>query len=86
MWVVYFLRCSDNSLYCGITNNIEKRIKVHNTGKGAKYTRNKLPVKLVYIQKVDNKSEALKLEYKLKKLTKKEKEKMIVSQNYRIGK
>lgn len=86
MWVVYFLRCNDNSLYCGITNDIEKRIKVHNMGKGAKYTRNKLPVKLVYIQKVDNKSEALKLEYKLKKLTKRDKEKMIVSQNYRIGK
>ena len=74
MWVVYFVRCNDNSLYCGITNNLEKRIKTHNEGKGAKYTKNRLPVKLVYSKEVENRSITSKIECQLKKLTKKDKE------------
>jgi len=67
-WVVYLLRCSDNSLYCGITNNINSRLAEHNSGKGAKYTRSRIPVELVGVGPEKTKSEALKLEYKIKRL------------------
>ena len=73
MYYVYLLRCSDDTLYCGYTDNIEKRLKVHNSGKGAKYTRNRLPVCLVYSEEHDNKSDALKREFQIKKLTRAEK-------------
>lgn len=65
-WVVYLLLCSDGSLYCGITNDLDKRVLVHNQGKGAKYTRSRLPVELVYSENVKNKSAALKREAKIK--------------------
>ena len=72
------VRCSDNSLYTGITTNVERRIKEHNqTKKGAKYTRSRRPVKLVYTIKKDSRSEALKAEHKIKKLNKKQKENLI---------
>lgn len=67
IWVVYILTCSDNTYYTGITNDLNKRIKTHNSGKGAKYTKNRLPVVLLEYKVVNNKSEALKLEYKVKK-------------------
>lgn len=77
MWFVYLLRCSDNSLYCGITNNLNRRIDEHNSSsKGAKYTKNRRPVTLVYSASVENRSEASKLEAKIKKMTKKQKEEM----------
>jgi len=66
-WVVYLLRCMDGSLYCGITNDLEKRLSKHNSGKGAKYTRSRLPLKLVGVSFGMTKSEALKLEYCLKR-------------------
>ena len=66
-WVVYLLRCSDNSLYCGITNNLEKRLSKHNSGRGAKYTRSRVPVELVGVSAEMTKNEALKLEYRIKK-------------------
>ena len=47
-WYVYLMRCSDDTLYCGMTDDIEKRLKAHNSGKGAKYTRARLPVELTY--------------------------------------
>lgn len=72
-WYVYILKCKDNSLYTGITNNLEKRIEKHNKGIGAKYTKGRRPVKLMKKFTVNNKSEALKLECKIKKLSKKEK-------------
>ena len=77
MWYIYLLRCSDKSLYCGITNNIERRLKAHQSGKGAKYTRGRLPVKLVYTECVETKSEALKRELKIKKYSKDKKEFMV---------
>lgn len=77
MDVVYILECSDGTLYTGWTNNLEKRIKDHNAGKGAKYTKYRLPCKLVYFQKFETKSEALSQEYKLKRLSRKEKIEMI---------
>jgi len=72
-WIVYLLLCSDNSIYCGISNNLNKRIAAHNAGKGAKYTKGRLPVKLIKFFITDSKSSALKLEYKIKQLSRKEK-------------
>lgn len=73
-WVVYLLECRDNTLYCGITNDIEARVKKHNAGKGgAKYTRGRRPVKLRRVFEVENKSAALKLEAKIKKMSREEK-------------
>lgn len=77
MWIVYLLRCSDSSLYCGITNNLNRRFKSHQAGKGAKYTRARLPVKLVYWEHVTTKSIALKRELAIKKLSKIKKEDMV---------
>jgi len=73
MWYVYLLQCADKTIYCGITNNLDKRIKTHNTGKGARYTRGRLPVVLIRYFTCTNKSEALKLEHKIKQMSKKEK-------------
>lgn len=67
-WVVYLLRCSDNSLYCGTSNNLESRLIEHNSGKGAKYTRSRRPVELVGVSPGMTKIEALKLEYRIKQL------------------
>jgi putative endonuclease len=72
-WIVYLLRCSDNSLYCGISNNLENRLNEHNSGKGAKYTRSRRPVELVGVSPGMTKGEALKLEYRIKKLPAEEK-------------
>ncbi|MBE3101022.1 MAG: GIY-YIG nuclease family protein [Firmicutes bacterium] len=65
-WVVYLVRCKDGSLYCGVTNNLEKRIATHNSGKGAKYTSPRLPVVLVVASETMSRSAALKLEYQVK--------------------
>jgi putative endonuclease len=67
-WVVYLVRCSDNSLYCGISNDLKSRLIEHNSGKGAKYTRSRRPVELVGMSPEMTKSEALKLEYRIKQL------------------
>ena len=67
-WIVYLIRCSDGSLYCGITNHITKRLKAHNSGKGAKYTRARRPVTLEVVSHKMTKSEALKFEYHLKQV------------------
>jgi putative endonuclease len=67
-WVVYLVRCAGNSLYCGITNNLSDRLMEHNAGKGAKYTRSRRPVELLGVSPEMSKSEALKLEYKIKRL------------------
>ena len=74
---VYVLRCSDNSLYTGWTNNLEKRLKTHLAGKGAKYTKARLPVELVYYEEFEDKIEAMKREYKIKQLSRKEKLKLV---------
>ena len=67
-WVVYLVRCSDNSLYCGISNDLAGRLKEHNSGKGAKYTNSRRPVELVAISREMTKGNALKLEYRIKQL------------------
>ncbi|WP_022773508.1 GIY-YIG nuclease family protein [Butyrivibrio sp. AE2015] len=72
----YMVRCADGSFYCGYTNDLEKRIKTHNSGKGAKYTRARLPVVLVYYETFKTKEEAMSREWHLKRLTHSQKEKM----------
>jgi putative endonuclease len=67
-WVVYLVRCADQSMYCGITNNLEKRLEAHNLGKGAKYTRYRIPVELLGTSSEMTKSEALKLELRIKRM------------------
>lgn len=67
-WFVYLVRCADDTLYCGITNQLAKRIKAHNSGLGAKYTRTRRPVALEAISPIMTKSEALKLEYSIKQV------------------
>ncbi len=65
-WKVYLVRCTDNSLYCGITNDITSRITKHNVGKGAKYTQSRLPVELMAASRELSKSDALTLEHYIK--------------------
>ena len=65
MWYVYLARCSDFSLYCGITNNLAKRVKAHNKGIGSKYTRSRLPIALVWQEKHPDRSSASKKESKM---------------------
>lgn len=74
---VYILECSDNTLYTGWTNDLEKRIKMHSSGKGAKYTRGRTPVKLLYYEIFEDKKEAMRREYKIKRLTRLQKEALI---------
>lgn len=73
----YILECSDRSFYTGWTNDIEKRLRAHNEGKGAKYTKGRGPVKLVYIEEFETKEEAMSREYAIKQMSRKEKEKLI---------
>ncbi|MGG7059402.1 GIY-YIG nuclease family protein [Clostridium nigeriense] len=74
---VYILKCCDNTLYTGWTTSLEKRLKAHNSGKGAKYTKARLPVEIVYFEEFDNKIEAMKREYAIKQLSRQEKLKLI---------
>ena len=67
-WVCYLLRCADDTLYCGITNDLDKRIAAHNAGEGAKYTRARVPVELVYSEKHKDRSAASKREVAIKAL------------------
>ncbi|MCR5446554.1 MAG: GIY-YIG nuclease family protein [Schwartzia sp.] len=75
----YILRCADGTLYTGWTNDIEKRLAAHNAGKGAKYTKPRLPVELVYFEKHETKEEAMSREYAIKQLTRTQKETLIAS-------
>lgn len=73
----YILKCKDNTLYTGWTNNLKKRIEAHNAGKGAKYTKARLPVELVYYEQLETKEEAMKREYAIKQMTRKQKDALI---------
>ena len=73
----YILKCQDGSFYTGWTNDLEKRIQAHNAGKGAKYTRNRRPVKLIYWEEYETKGEAMKREYAIKHMSRQEKEKLV---------
>jgi len=80
MWHVYILLCSDKSYYTGISNNVEKRFLNHKNSKGGAYTRSHKPIKIIYKEKCADKSQALKREAQIKKLTKTQKE-LLLNQN-----
>ncbi len=67
-WWIYLLQCRDDSFYCGITSNLDRRVKEHNSGRGAKYTKARRPVKLVNSKKCLSRSNAMKLELRIKKM------------------
>ena len=80
-YYVYMLRCADDTLYTGYTDDPERRLRVHNAGKGAKYTRSRLPVELVYRETLENKSAALRRELEIKGLTREKKLALIAAQS-----
>ena len=73
----YILRCADGTLYSGWTNNLEKRLAAHNSGKGAKYTKTRLPVELVYFESFESKNQAMSREAQFKQLSREQKLKLI---------
>ena len=78
---VYLLRCVDDSLYCGWTTDVKQRIKAHNEGNGAKYTKSRRPVELVYYETYEDRHEALSREWHIKRLSRKEKLELIEKRN-----
>lgn len=77
---VYILRCGDGTLYTGYTNGLVRRLIEHHSGRGAKYTKGRAPLDLVYVEQFDTKSKAMKREYQIKQLTKKQKLQLICHQ------
>jgi putative endonuclease len=73
-WTVYLARCRDGSLYTGVTTDLERRLAEHNAGRGAAYTRSRLPVTLVYCELVDDRAHALRREHAIRRLTRGEKQ------------
>ena len=80
IWYLYILRCKDNTLYTGITTDVEKRLEAHRSGKGAKYTRGRAPLELVYRESCGSHSDALKREAEIKKFSRQAKELLVKSQ------
>ena len=78
-WYLYILKCKDGTFYTGITTDVEKRLEMHRSGKGAKYTRGRGPLELVYSETCENHSQALKRECEVKKLPKEQKMQLILS-------
>lgn len=76
MHYTYMLRCKDNTYYTGYTNDLEKRVKAHNAGKGAKYTKGRRPVELVYYEEYEDKTSAMRREWEIKQMSRNEKESM----------
>lgn len=81
----YIIKCSDNTLYTGWTTNLNRRLLAHNQGKGAKYTRSRTPVTLVYFEEFADKQSAMRREYEIKQLPRREKEKLIASKECTKG-
>ena len=76
-WFVYMLHCGDGTLYTGMTDDVEKRLDAHRTGRGAKYTRGRGPLELAYVEEQPDKPAALRREYEIKQMTRQEKLKLI---------
>lgn len=76
-WSIYIVECSDNTFYTGITKDVKRRITEHNNQNGAKYTKGRTPVELVYRESAESKSKALKREYEIKSFSRERKEKLI---------
>ena len=81
----YMLKCSDGTLYTGWTNDLEKRVEAHNSGKGAKYTKARRPVELAYYEEFETKEQAMKREYAIKQLGRKEKQKLIDGKKVKLS-
>lgn len=81
-WSVYILRCADGTLYTGVTNDVTRRLQAHNSGHGAKYTRSRRPVELVYREPVPDRSAALRRELEIKALTREQKQSLIAAQSH----
>ena len=81
----YMLKCSDGTLYTGWTNDLEKRVGAHNSGKGAKYTKARRPVELAYYEEFETKEQAMKREYAIKQLGRKEKQKLIAGKKVKLS-
>ena len=79
MYNVYILRLSDDSLYCGITKDLDRRLKEHRTGRGSKYVKGRLPLELVYLEERENLSEAMRREAEIKSYSKDKKEALVES-------
>jgi predicted GIY-YIG superfamily endonuclease len=77
-WYLYILTCRDGTFYTGITNDLERRLKQHNGGTASRYTRSRLPVKLIYTEPCRNRSHALRNEFAIKQLSRKEKKEYII--------
>ena len=78
---VYILKCADDTLYCGWTTDPDARLRAHNSGRGAKYTRSRLPVEMVYLEEFEDKHEALSKEWHIKRMSREEKMKLILESN-----
>ena len=80
IWYLYILRCKDDTLYTGITTDVEKRLEAHRSGRGAKYTRGRAPLELVYRENCGSHSDALKREHQIKALSREDKQKLVENQ------
>jgi putative endonuclease len=78
-WFVYLARCADATLYCGITNDVAARTAAHNAGKGAKYTRTRAPIEVLFVRRCATKGRALQIEYRVKQLPRTEKERVVAT-------
>jgi len=78
-WFVYLARCADDTLYCGITNDVVARLAAHNAGKGARYTRTRTPIEIIVVRRCANKGRALRLEYRVKQLTRTQKQRLVAT-------
>ena len=85
MHYTYMVRCSDHTYYIGYTNNLEKRIQAHNAGKGAKYTKGRGPVELVYYEEYEEKKDAMHREWEMKRLPRRKKESLVQSTVQNFG-
>jgi predicted GIY-YIG superfamily endonuclease len=81
LWIVYILRCSDSTLYTGVTTDVARRIQAHNRGQGAKYTRGRGPVELVFQETCSDRCEALRREYAIKQMSRSDKDRLIASRS-----
>ena len=81
----YMLKCSDGTLYTGWTNDLDKRVEAHNSGKGAKYTKARRPVELAYYEEFETKEQAMKRDYAIKQLGRKEKQKLIAGKKVKLS-
>jgi putative endonuclease len=84
-WFVYLARCADDTLYCGITNDVPARTAAHNAGKGARYTRTRRPVQVLFVRRCRTKGRALSIEYGVKQLAREDKLRLVHTRGWRAA-